>query len=404
MKSIATFLLFLCIFLTQMDSQNLIPNPSFEDVNICKKYHEPCAPKAWRATVLKNFYYWEYLSVAKKSIRPVEGARSVGFTMFLAGKDFERKFIQTPLLCELKQGEKYNLTLHYLIKEFTIGAFGIYFSDTLTVYRNNNRMKQIEPQVKIQIPEDTEPGEWIKVNATFTANGGEKGLIIGNFNSDENTNLFPAKNVRKKDFEKFKKRRIYTRFDQITLTPLNPEAHSDCPIELNLEQLYRDSVKHLYEEVLLVREWDEPTEELEEVIIEKIADPIPPTKIVIAQDTITTGESFIISNINFETNRANLLPSSFRSLDRIRMILRSNPQFNLKIIGHTDDIGNENENLILSEKRAQSVAYFLINNGISQHRITTVGKGETEPITKNISETNRFLNRRVEFILSENGL
>lgn len=404
MKRLVTLMCcFVCSIL--LFSQNLVPNPSFEDVNICKKYHEPCAPKAWRATVLKNFYYWEYLAIQNKSIPPVEGTRSIGFTMYLAGKDYARKFVQTPLLCELKKDKKYELTLHYLIKECTIGEFGIYFTDTLKIYRNNDPMKKIEPQIRITIPENTEYGKWIEVKATYTAKGGERGLIIGNFNTDENTKLLSAKDVRKKDFEQSKKRRIYTRFDEFSLTPIDPNAHEDCPIELNLNQLYRDSVKHLYEEIILVKDWEDIEPEISEIPEETA--PLPfnePQKIIIAQDTITTGESFTIPNINFETNSAQLLPSSFRSLDRIRMILRSNPQFNLKIIGHTDDIGNEEENLVLSQKRAESVARFLINNGISSYRIETDGKGESEPITKNRSEINRFLNRRVEFILINNDL
>jgi len=77
------------------------------------------------------------------------------------------------------------------------------------------------------------------------------------------------------------------------------------------------------------------------------------------------------------------------------------PTYNLKIKGHTDDTGTEEENIVISENRSKSCYMYLINNGISQDRISYQGFGETMPIVENNSEKNRAMNRRVEFELYE---
>ncbi len=399
MKHACTLLLCLLYSTFYSFTQNLIPNPSFEDVNICIKYNEPCAPKAWRSSVLKNFYYFEYLAIQGKAIPPVDGNRSVAFTMYLEGKDYERKFIQAPLICELKKGETYRLRFHYLVKECMVGTFGIFFTDSLAIYDDNEPMKLVKPQVLIEVPKDAEAGKWIEASAEFVAQGGEKGIILGNFNDDEETIIHPAKGIRKKDFETCKKRRIYFRFDQISLEPINPSTHKDCYLERNLHHIYEDSVKHLKDEVVLIPDWTETIVKKENK--DTAFTQIPEKTIVIAEDTIVANEVFIFSNINFETNSARLLPSSYRPLEQVLEAMRMHPEFKLKITGHTDNIGSQKVNQWLSEKRANAVEEFLKNQGIHKNRLEVFGKGESEPVAQNDTEKGRFLNRRVEFIFVE---
>lgn len=396
MRNAFTLLLLTLFFYSKTLSQNLIPNPSFEDVNICIKYSEPCAPKAWRSTVLKNFYYFEYLAIQGKSIPPPDGARSVAFTMYLEGKGYERKFIQAPLICPLKKGESYRLSFQYLVKDCTVGTFGAFFTDSLAIYKNNEPMKEVQPQVLFEVPENIEAGKWMEASATFTAAGDEKGVVLGNFSSDEATRILPAKGVKNKAFEQCKKRRIYIRFDQMILEALDTEAHEDCPFEQNLQVIYEDSVKHSFEEIVQAPDWEETIlkeEESHTTLSEK--------SIIIAEDTIRANEVFVFSNINFEHNSTQLLASSYRPLEQIMEALRTNPEFNLEITGHTDNVGSQKANQWLSEKRAEAVATFLINNGIRKNRLTVSGKGESEPIAENDSEEGRFLNRRVAFIFVE---
>jgi OOP family OmpA-OmpF porin len=74
------------------------------------------------------------------------------------------------------------------------------------------------------------------------------------------------------------------------------------------------------------------------------------------------------------------------------------------IEGHTDSIGSEEYNLILSRKRAGSVRDKLVADGIEQGRITTVGYGKKYPVVSNDTEANRALNRRVEVIILNEGV
>lgn len=110
-----------------------------------------------------------------------------------------------------------------------------------------------------------------------------------------------------------------------------------------------------------------------------------------------------LDNINFESNSAYLMESSFSELNRVVTLFEDNPDIHVEIMAHTDDIGSEKYNAILAEKRAKSVVEYLIICGINPNRLVAKGYGETTPLVSNDSDDNRALNRRVEMrILDEN--
>jgi len=82
--------------------------------------------------------------------------------------------------------------------------------------------------------------------------------------------------------------------------------------------------------------------------------------------------------------------------DALARVLSQYNDTNLVIEGHTDAVGNEAMNQILSEKRAESVATLLKVYGVNGNRLSPVGYGETRPIATNETEAGRKLNRRVE--------
>jgi len=91
------------------------------------------------------------------------------------------------------------------------------------------------------------------------------------------------------------------------------------------------------------------------------------------------------------------LKSSFKTtLDKLAVILEDSPQTIIHIIGHTDSDGATSDNLMLSEKRAKSVANYFAKHGIAEGRLLTVGRGEAEPRATNETSAGRQLNRRVE--------
>ena len=106
------------------------------------------------------------------------------------------------------------------------------------------------------------------------------------------------------------------------------------------------------------------------------------------------------NNVFFEVNTAKLLSSSNVELNALVNYLQSTPNASILIEGHTDNSGNAASNLILSEKRAASIAAFLIQKGIDKNRINTKGLGDTLPIADNSSAQGKAQNRRTSFTIS----
>jgi outer membrane protein OmpA-like peptidoglycan-associated protein len=104
-------------------------------------------------------------------------------------------------------------------------------------------------------------------------------------------------------------------------------------------------------------------------------------------------------NINFATG-SNKIEGSEKDLEAIYNLLVQAEQTKLKIVGHTDNVGNAQSNVSLSKGRANSVVEYLTNRGISSDRFQLVdGKGSSEPVSDNKTESGRAKNRRVEITL-----
>ncbi len=118
---------------------------------------------------------------------------------------------------------------------------------------------------------------------------------------------------------------------------------------------------------------------------------------------IEKGAKITLNNIFFDFDKYDLKEESFPELNRVVELMKENSEIKISVEGHTDNIGTLEYNQRLSEKRAQAVADYLINEGgISKDRIQTKGWGKTRPIaTNDDEEEGRALNRRVEFIILE---
>ena len=109
----------------------------------------------------------------------------------------------------------------------------------------------------------------------------------------------------------------------------------------------------------------------------------------------------VTSQVQFETGSDRLKVASFEALDQVATLMRKYPDFSLRITGHTDNVGNAQANLTLSENRAQVCYEYLISRGIGPSRMKFEGLGGTKPIASNKTVAGRALNRRVEFVLSK---
>lgn len=109
----------------------------------------------------------------------------------------------------------------------------------------------------------------------------------------------------------------------------------------------------------------------------------------------------IPSDISFDTGRADIKPTLRPILDQFAAGLKDQPNTEIRIIGHTDNVGSDNLNDPLSVQRASSARNYLADRGISPSRIVIDGRGEHEPIADNSTEAGRAKNRRVEIYLAE---
>ena len=127
-----------------------------------------------------------------------------------------------------------------------------------------------------------------------------------------------------------------------------------------------------------------------------------PLTLDIALDPIESGKTTVLNNIFFETDSFSLKSESKGQLKEIVDFMLKNPGLVIEIGGHTDHIGSENYNLVLSSKRAEAVVKSLIAAGIPSARLRSKGYGFSIPVSDNSTEAGRALNRRTEFKIIEN--
>ena len=117
----------------------------------------------------------------------------------------------------------------------------------------------------------------------------------------------------------------------------------------------------------------------------------------IKTDSIKPGKAYELDEIYFVTDSWELNRRSILLLTGFSTYLKKNPNLKISVNGHTDDLGDDEQNRVLSQKRADAVKSYLVEKGVSSDQIESTGFGETKPRVANTSETNRAKNRRTEF-------
>lgn len=129
----------------------------------------------------------------------------------------------------------------------------------------------------------------------------------------------------------------------------------------------------------------------------------PPTPVVEVKRevmTISKAKKYIPKNVQFAISKSEVLESSFGELNTFAQFMLDNPTVSVMIEGHTDVVGDQQKNQELSEDRADKIKHYLIQKGIEEQRIETIGYGGSRPL-KTPKEGEYYpLNRRVVFQLS----
>jgi len=117
-------------------------------------------------------------------------------------------------------------------------------------------------------------------------------------------------------------------------------------------------------------------------------------------DPFEVGSKINLNNIYFKQSKAIIKEESYPDLIFLTDILLQNPSMKILIEGHTDNIGKAEDLIQLSYERAESIKFYLINNGIKEDRINTIGLGSSNPINNINTEQGRRKNRRVEITIT----
>lgn len=268
----------------------------------------------------------------------------------------DREYLSTSFTKKLEKGKLYCFELYWSLSDnshLATSSIGIYFSKNKIYLPQADRMEfvpQIQNEKQIFWKEKE---KWERFSGTYLASGGEEYLIIGSF-------------VKKPKIKVLGPRKMpifegcYYYFDDVSVFEINEINECACRVEQSEKKIENEKPKE---------------NELEQKYVKGI----------------------VFKDVNFKSNESIILPQSFHSLDSLAIFLINHPKLEIEIEGHTDNIGNEMDNQILSEKRAKAIADYLNKKEISLRRIRIKGFGGAIPIESNETEEGRERNRRVEF-------
>ncbi len=348
-------------------AQNLVRNPSFETYSNCPQrlgnFNDDVL--SWSTPSKGSTDYFNGCSTAMGTPKNFNGDQPADFGKGYAGlyvyapEDY-REYLQGELSRTLEPGRKYHISFYVSLAEqsdFAVKEFGVIFSkDELSFTTKKELSKGILYKNKenkyntLEIGYDdfySDTRDWILVHTDFVAKGWERFMTIGNFKKNTRTRLFKTKRSAKKG--------AYYYIDMVKVESIK---------KIDTEERFTDRG-----------------------LEDKIED-------------IQLNQIHVFENVLFEFNRFQLLEGEKAELRKIFQYLKNDTALKIHIHGHTDTIGSITYNQNLSNKRAKSVADYLIHLGLPKKRILWNGHGGTKPVADNATEVGRKQNRRVEFVIS----
>ncbi|MBL7806551.1 MAG: OmpA family protein, partial [Saprospiraceae bacterium] len=308
--------------------------------------------------------------------KPRKGNRMAGLIMYHPFQDGQFAFdyhelIQGSLSKPLEKGKTYrfsfwvystdSLGIKHLnqvygrsskVSSVYCGNFGVAFSDARITVKENFMVSQLDfpvkPQVNLaQIIETN--GQWRKISMAFTADRSNyRYFLFGNFFSDAAT--------------------------LINMTDEARMALEERNQNLEFWQKNKRIAYYLFDDFSLV---EDPNAAIEQSIL--------------VDKKYTMPDALL-----FDVGKYDLRPTAQASLQKLVEVLKKYPNMVFEIGGHTDDVGDEKSNQILSEQRAQTVFQALISGGIKEGQLKWRGYGKSQPLNDNLTDDQRQKNRRVE--------
>ncbi|MGX1929689.1 OmpA family protein [Flagellimonas sp. 2504JD4-2] len=347
--------LFLALAFNLAKAQNLVQNGGFEDYLDCpvKMSNLNDDVEFWNAPTLGTTDYFNRCSKTKLGIplnfkgkqEAYEGQAYAGLYL-IAPKDY-REYIQAQLSATLQKGHRYRLSLVLSLSEKSDGAvmdFGAVFSE-----------KHLSVHTKRQLSNAILASQTIKVShpKQFAASG---------FYNDKQHWMQLSLDFVARGFEK---NLILGNFKS------NGGTHylgfgNGKPKNEGYSYYYIDDISLVY----LGPEY-------------------------------RPNQRYVLNHVNFDFDRFELQPKARQSLKDVYEHLKKHPNLKVTISGHTDDLGSEDYNNVLSKQRAKTVANYLMRLGLKRDRITSDGYGNKIPLDSTLTEKARRKNRRVEFVMTE---
>lgn len=342
------------------NAQNLVPNGGFElpQHDLGNRWEQPDG---------------QYMHYEQDPAFAASGQQYNGICMYSSQPN---EYFRVPLMDRMAAGETYRLSM----KVRVWGGKYINFQalDSLEILFTQARIDVTVPFYCFEVPTMkvplavTGPNQWVELKADYLANGDERYLMIGNFFS-------PPKELPPIEYEAGKKRKG-RKANEDFRKAVGERVQAGIP-KVDSANFFK--TRWYFDDVCLALVDDDGS------------------STCFLDERPKEGEVFLVKDIRFETDQAELLESSFTELERWVQRLNSHLELRIRIVGHTDNVGNATRNQALSDARALDVKDFLVKKGIQAERLEYEGLGSANPIAENSTETGRAANRRVEFLILE---
>jgi outer membrane protein OmpA-like peptidoglycan-associated protein len=369
--ALAVLLLLFCR--QRIMAQNLVPNPSFEDVNMCAEYDQPCSPSAWfyLSRKLTTGYFPRYSSAT--------GTRHLQIVA-VSRETVNRQYWETMLLCRLRAGERYSVSLKVASPETqttlskhcpNLRDIGLWFTNRW-IFVQGDSLLQPRSYLSFTSAATTDlKNGWFEIKKEFIPTANSNILIVGNFYRMANADIMDQRGSTNPTIDILA--------DDISVVPVKGTT---CGTEKRIkDSLYAVTWRHS-EHWPPIEEVDTPAGDAERRVTDTPRASLPKP----ATDTI------IVHNIQFDFDQ--YLIQNPDTLKQYRKLLSRSGIKKIQVLGFTDDVGSKAYNLDLSQKRAQEVARLLASTfNIDPALIEAEGRGISEDYPT------RELNRRVEIYI-----